>query len=215
MHVLAVPASVSRSPITLDPWWDVYLPALWGEREVVREALALVEENVDEDGARGAAYAVGARALLVLRCPAEAWRFAERAFAAGGPEADALATFLRPNGLARAEERFAASSRPGARADAACDQAVLHLATVTSSCPQRGRAGAEGCPCTRRPRVGSASSRGRTRLPPCAPRMSAVVAGPLPARRGSSTRSSCCRVHGTDGSARSACAVGSCCRRPR
>jgi hypothetical protein len=111
----------------IDPWWDLYLPASFGEVDAVLDALEAAELlAVTAD--RAELYAVAARSFLVIGRFVEAERLAERAFAAGGPEADALATFMRGDGTSRALERMAAATRPGLAADAACDLAALRLA---------------------------------------------------------------------------------------
>lgn len=130
MHARLAPVPTrTPSEARLDAWWDVFLPALWGESELARMALeTLAPENLSDVAERAAGHAIAARALLVMRRPAEAWRHAERAFAVGGPESDALATFLVPEGAIHAARRMQSASRPGLRADAACDLAAVRLA---------------------------------------------------------------------------------------
>jgi hypothetical protein len=110
----------------MDPWWDIFLPATFGETACALDAI----DNIDHaapPGRRGAFLAVSARTLELLGRPAEAARMAERAFTIGGDEADALATFVRPSGEATALRRMAEAEDPGDRADAACDLALLRL----------------------------------------------------------------------------------------
>ncbi|MFN7147774.1 MAG: hypothetical protein ACK4YP_28650, partial [Myxococcota bacterium] len=109
----------------VDPWWDLYMPATFGEADAVLDALEAAEATVPL-AARGDLYAVAARAFAVLGRYVEAERVAEQAFRLGGAEADALATFLCPDGRARAERRTVGGRR-GARADAWCDLAALRL----------------------------------------------------------------------------------------
>jgi hypothetical protein len=118
MHLLDHPA--------IDPWWDIYMPAAFGDADAVADAVDAAE-HLTPARDRGDLYAVAARAYALLGRGAEADRFAARAEQIGGAEADALATFLYPDGRARAERRLARGGRPGARADAACDLAALSL----------------------------------------------------------------------------------------
>lgn len=108
----------------IDPWWDLYMPATFGEPSAVLDAMEAAETGTPV-AARGDFYAVAARAFAVLGRPVEAERLSERAFRLGGDEADALATFLCPDGIERATRRLQGSSRPGLRADGGCDLAVL------------------------------------------------------------------------------------------
>jgi hypothetical protein len=117
------------TPTGVEPWWDIFLPATFGEIGVVLEAMERL--HPDGDG-----LAVGARALYVLGRGKEADRFVEKAIEAGGEEAEALATLLRPQGIERARLRMLRCGRAGERADAACDLALLQL--------QRGDAIAAG-----------------------------------------------------------------------
>lgn len=108
------------APHLLDPWWDVYLPATLGERDLVLRLLQPMPENRD-------LLAIGARALEVLGMNIEARRFATRAIQKGGMEALSLATFMAPDGETIARLRMAAEHTPGRQADAACDRAILSL----------------------------------------------------------------------------------------
>ncbi|MES2639351.1 MAG: hypothetical protein V4850_07695 [Myxococcota bacterium] len=110
----------------IDPWWDLYMPATFGEPSAVLDALEAAEASTPL-GSRGDVYAVAARAFAVLGRPVEAERLFEQAFRLGGVEADALATFLSPDGIERATKRLQGGGRPGARADAGCDLAALLL----------------------------------------------------------------------------------------
>jgi hypothetical protein len=116
-----------RSPFPdlppIDPWWDLYMPATFGEIDAVLDALESVDLSLPL-AARGDCYAVGARAFAVLGRPVESDRLAEQAFRIGGTEAEALATFVCPDGIQRAERRLAGGGRAGLRADAACDLAA-------------------------------------------------------------------------------------------
>ena len=113
-------------PSELDPWWDLYLPASFGEVAGVLDLLEQIETFAPK-GREGDYFAVGARALAVLGQHREADRFARRAFHLGGAEADALATLVGEGAIAIAERRIAEGEVPGDRADAACDLAVLRL----------------------------------------------------------------------------------------
>jgi tetratricopeptide (TPR) repeat protein len=139
-------------PPPIDPWWDLYLPATFGEVDAVLDALELAEASAPLLD-RGDLYAVAARAFAVLGRPKEAERLAAQAFQLGGAEADALATYTSPDGLARCRGRLAGAERPGVRADAACDLAARHLidgnlpgaraavAQALAACPDHGEAG--------------------------------------------------------------------------
>ncbi len=120
------PLSLSEIP-PVDPWWDLYMPASFGEVDAVLDALEAAEASVPL-ARRGDVYAIAARAFAVLGRFVESERLAEQAFKLGGAEAEALATFVAPDGFVRAARRVASGVRPGARADAACDLAALHLA---------------------------------------------------------------------------------------
>ncbi|MDP2308869.1 MAG: hypothetical protein Q8P18_22800 [Pseudomonadota bacterium] len=108
----------------IDPWWDLYMPATFGEPGAVLDALEAAEASTPAGG-RGDFYAVAARAFAVLGRPVEAERLSEKAFRLGGAEADALATFLCPDGIERATRRLQGGGRPGVRADGGCDLAAL------------------------------------------------------------------------------------------
>lgn len=108
----------------IDPWWDLYMPATFGEPSAVLDALEAAEASTPLH-ARGDFYAVASRAFAVLGRPVEAERLSEQAFRLGGVEADALATFLCPDGIERATKRLHGGGRPGLRADGGCDLAAL------------------------------------------------------------------------------------------
>lgn len=109
-----------------EPWWDVYVPALLGEQEASILALHRLETETPPSRL-GDVLAIGARAHAALGRPRDAARYADRAYSAGGPEADALATLLRPHGDATIDRRITTHSRAGARADAACDRVLLRV----------------------------------------------------------------------------------------
>lgn len=114
------------SPAGVDPWWDVFLPALMGETSHAMAAMVRLEADTPARD-RADLYAVSARTFYVLGRPVEARRTAEQAFSLGGAEAEALATMVLPDGPARAERRVETAPRAGLRADAACDLALLRL----------------------------------------------------------------------------------------
>jgi len=110
----------------VDPWWDLYMPAVFGDDDLVLDAFEAAEATTPLDE-RGDLYAIGARAFAVIGRGLESDRLAAQAFRFGGHEAEALATVLCPDGAARAERRMARAPRLGLRADAACDLAALRL----------------------------------------------------------------------------------------
>lgn len=109
---------------SFDPWLELYLCARLCRSCFERAAARVAELPTAE---RGNAEAVAARAWMVLKRPAEAVRAWERAQAHGGPEVDALAGFILPDGLRRAESRADRPGSPAARADRWCDVAALRL----------------------------------------------------------------------------------------
>lgn len=111
------------TPVPVDPWLDVYLPARLGERARALAAL----ERASEVGGGAALDAVGARALAVLGDAAGAEVRARRAFAAGGEEAAALAVWFGTARRERARWRVERCRSPGLAADAGCDLAALAL----------------------------------------------------------------------------------------
>ncbi len=145
-----VPLDTDALP-PIDPWWDLYMPATFGDVAGVLNAVEAAEDGLPP-AARGDVYAVASRAFSLLGRPVEAARFAQRAEGIGGPEADALATFLSPDGLERAEQRLTAGGRPGQRADAGCDlagrlvtlgrvpEARAAIARALLACPSHGEA---------------------------------------------------------------------------
>jgi len=138
--------------LPVDPWWDLYMPATFGEPAAVLDALEAAEAMTPL-GARGDVYAVASRAFAVLGRSVEAERLSEQAMRLGGPEVDALATFTCPDGIERATRRLRGGGRPGLRADAGCDLAALLVqlaqidgATVAidealAACPGHAEAG--------------------------------------------------------------------------
>ena len=110
--------------LPVDPWWDLYMPATFGEPGAVLDALEAAEA-ITPLGARGDVYAVASRAFFVLGRPVEAERLSEQALRLGGAESDALATVTCPDGIERAMRRLRGGGRPGLRADAGCDLAAL------------------------------------------------------------------------------------------
>lgn len=130
------------SPLSdVDPWFDLYLPAILGESAQVRAALA------DLGDADGTVLAVAARALEVLGMALEARRYAHRAMEKGGDEALALTTFLGSDGDALTVLRMRLAKEPGRRADAACDRAVLALRRGNTEVARRWvRLAQELCP---------------------------------------------------------------------
>ena len=88
----------------VDPWWDLYMPAVFGDDDLVLDAFEAAEATTPPDE-RGDLYAIGARAFAVIGRGLESDRLAAQAFRFGGHEAEALATVLCPDGAARAERR--------------------------------------------------------------------------------------------------------------
>lgn len=110
------------TPLGVDPWWDVFLPAWYGEVEAAREALATLL-TLDPD-LLGDAAAVGVRALFLMRDPAGAWRLWERARGAPGREVAALRVFLEGAEREAPGEEGAAD---GDLAEARLDRAAVCL----------------------------------------------------------------------------------------
>ncbi len=147
MYLDSLDSSLS---LATTPWWDLYLPALCGERVRVAEALGTVEAA--RPGARDEAAAVGVRALLVLGRDADADALWRRLVGRSGREIDALATWMCEDGLAVALRRHATEPLAGLRADAACDAAALtlragdpdaaraHVRAALATCPGHGEA---------------------------------------------------------------------------
>ena len=113
------------TPLDLDPWWDIFLPALCGDAAA---ALHAVDRAVREGGEVGGdLLAVAARACFVLGLPVQARRFLGMAWVEGGEEAERLAILVGPESRGTAE-RWVASRRPAPiRADVACDLAARRL----------------------------------------------------------------------------------------
>lgn len=107
------------TPLDIDPWWDVFLPAVCGDSA---PALDAMEVAVRDGG--GDVLAVAARACFVLGCGVQARRFLTLALAAGGDEVDRLAVLLGADGR-RVAANWLLSRRPAPiRADVACDLAA-------------------------------------------------------------------------------------------
>lgn len=113
------------TPLDLDPWWDLFLPALCGD---VGPALHAVDVAVRDDGEMdGDLLAVAARACFVLGFPVQARRFLGMALVEGGEEAERLAVLVGMEAR-RTAERWVMSRRPApVRADVACDLAARCL----------------------------------------------------------------------------------------
>ena len=110
------------TPLPIDPWWNIYLPARMGEHEVALTAIGLVLGSADAED--GDVLAVVARALYACRDP-RAEGLARRAFQHGGEEALRLSVFVSASG-ARAPEAFNRLSAATA-ADVLCDRASRAL----------------------------------------------------------------------------------------
>lgn len=107
------------TPLTLDPWWDVFFPARMGER-------AHAEAAIDELLAAapdGDTLAICARALFTTGEGFRAERLAIRALHAGGHEAERLAVVHRVDGRDRVAGVLSRTRRPGIRAEVWCDLA--------------------------------------------------------------------------------------------
>lgn len=146
---------LSTNPVDLpspDPWWDLYVPAILSGGECAEYALDRLPDQATP-AERGNWWAVAARGWAVMGRAGKLNAAAERAFALGGPEADALATFLRPSGQETALRRIQNATEPGEAADAACDLAALRLldsdvpgameavAMAFSACPEHAETG--------------------------------------------------------------------------
>ncbi len=107
------------TPLPIDPWWNVFLPAMMGERMFVTHAV----ERILAEGADGDTLAVCARALFVCGEVFRAERLASEAVRSGGVEADRLAVLYKVDGRRRAPALAAATSRKGLRAEIWCDVA--------------------------------------------------------------------------------------------
>lgn len=109
----------------VDPWLDLYLPAVLGETEAFEGALEQI--SLLPQAQRGEAWAVAARGFLVLGREADAWKAFESARESGGNEYESLATFMVGAGVKRAGRRASAAASPGRAADACCDAAALSM----------------------------------------------------------------------------------------
>lgn len=83
------------TPLPVDPWLNIYLPARMGEQEAAMGAISLVLASADAEN--GDVLAVVARALYVCGDP-RAEALARRALRHGGEEALRLSVFLTPSG---------------------------------------------------------------------------------------------------------------------
>lgn len=111
------------TPLDVDPWWDVFLPALHRDEPQALEAGVRLLAAVPRDG-WGDAAAVVARALFALGRAQEGRLMAARAWQAGGEEASRLAVLLAPDGPAQALALIRSGRARGIRADVACDLAA-------------------------------------------------------------------------------------------
>lgn len=139
------------TPLDLDPWWDIYLPALHGDRGPALQAVDRALSGASEEQA-GDVAAVAARALFTLGEGVEATRVAARAIGLGGREAERLAVFLAPRGRDRGLSLLRAGGSRGERADIACDlaarcllegevgPALAAVATARAVCPEHREA---------------------------------------------------------------------------
>jgi hypothetical protein len=110
------------TPLPVDPWLNIYLPARMGEQEAALGAIARVLASADAEN--GDVLAVVARALYVCGDP-RAEALARRALRLGGQEALRLSVFVMPSG-ARTPE--ALCLLPAAvSADVLCDRAARAL----------------------------------------------------------------------------------------
>lgn len=122
MHHRSTPCVPAATPF--DPWLELYLCANLCH-ECFEAGVARIAQLPASE--QGNAWAVAARAFMLLKRPAEAVRAWENAQQAGGTEVDALASFVLPDGLRRAGWRADAAGRPAVRADRWCDLAALRL----------------------------------------------------------------------------------------
>lgn len=109
---------------SLNPWLDLYVGANLC-RECFDRSVACIPTLPSRE--RADAWAVAARAYMLLGHPADAVRAWERAEKSGGEEVEALAIFLAPDGLGLALRRAQSASRPAVRADRWCDLAALRV----------------------------------------------------------------------------------------
>jgi hypothetical protein len=109
---------------TLDPWFELYMGATLCP-DCFNAAAALIPGLPPTE--RGNAWAVAARAYMVLGQPGEAVRAWELAEELGGHEVEALASFVRPDGHDRAVRRATTAGQPAVRADRWCDVAALRV----------------------------------------------------------------------------------------
>lgn len=115
------------TPTLLDPWLDLYMPAVLTEGGIFESAVEMIDHLPIEQ--RGNAWAITARGRLVLGRDSDAWRAFEAAQERGGDEVEALATFLVGGGAKRVAKRIATAASPGLVADAWCDAAALAMGT--------------------------------------------------------------------------------------
>ncbi len=111
------------TPLPLDPWWDVFLPARMGEGVFVDHAV----DDILAVDPTGDTLAICARALFARFDGPRAERLAAASLELGGFEADRLAISLAPDGLDRAPLLAAATRGLGLRAEIWCDVAARSL----------------------------------------------------------------------------------------
>ena len=115
------------TPMMVEPWLDLFLPAILGESRLFEAAVEQI--TYLPTAQRGDAWAVAARGRLFLGRDADAWSAYEAAGAYGGEEVEALATFLLGGGAKRCVQRAEKAASAGLAADAMCDAASLAMAT--------------------------------------------------------------------------------------
>jgi hypothetical protein len=108
------------TPLAIDPWWDLFLPALYGERDSVEEALVRVQEDP-------AALAVVVRTLALLGRGARAQQLWARVLGTPCDEVDSLAVLIGPDPDAALKRLLARCEDRGRVADAWCDRAARAL----------------------------------------------------------------------------------------
>ncbi len=108
------------TPLAIDPWWDLYLPAIFGERASVDDALRHVPDDP-------AIHAVAVRALMVLGRQPEALAMWRRVRDEPDVEVAALGVMIEPRPDAWIGRLEAVGARPGRVVDARCDRAARAL----------------------------------------------------------------------------------------
>lgn len=112
-------------PSTFEEPWKEYMFAAQFCECCFDSSFARIGEV--EVSRRGDAWAVASRALNMLGRPVEAQRAWVQARALGGAEVEALATWMEPEGLARATRRAERAAGPGDTAEAWCEVAALRV----------------------------------------------------------------------------------------